>query len=107
MSETGPSSTNSFSMDAALPSMDSNHVNHQQVAMLKQKLDDEHSNYKRKLQAYQDSQQRQTTLIQKLQNKVLFVFMLFSLGMFGCTLNIFIRNHIMTLMLIKGFFWIK
>jgi len=98
MSETGPSSTNSFSMDAALPSMD---------AMLKQKLDDEHSNYKRKLQAYQDSQQRQTTLIQKLQNKVLFVFMLFSLGMFGCTLNIFIRNHIMTLMLIKGFFWIK
>ena len=42
----------------------------QQITLLKQKLDDDHSNYKRKLQAYQDGQQRQATLIQKLQNKV-------------------------------------
>ena len=42
----------------------------QQVTLLKQKLDDEHANYKRKLQAYQDGQQRQAQLIQKLQGKV-------------------------------------
>lgn len=42
----------------------------QQIALLKQKLDDEHTNYKRKLQAYQEGQQRQAALIQKLQNKV-------------------------------------
>ena len=42
----------------------------QQISLLKQKLDDEHSNYKRKLQAYQDGQQRQAVLIQKLQSKV-------------------------------------
>ena len=39
-------------------------------AMLRQKLDEEHANYKRKLQAYQDGQQRQAQLIQKLQSKV-------------------------------------
>ena len=48
---------------------DSNLV--QQVAYLKSKLEEEHSNYKRKLQAYQDGQQRQAQLIQKLQQKVL------------------------------------
>ena len=42
----------------------------QQNAMLRQKLEEEHSNYKRKLQAYQDGQQRQAQLIQKLQSKV-------------------------------------
>jgi hypothetical protein len=42
----------------------------QQVAYLKNKLEEEHSNYKRKLQAYQDGQQRQAQLIQKLQQKV-------------------------------------
>lgn len=42
----------------------------QQISLLKQKLEDEHSNYRRKLQAYQDGQQRQAQLIQKLQNKV-------------------------------------
>lgn len=45
----------------------------QQISLLKQKLDDEHTNYKRKLQAYQDGQQRQAQLIQKLQSKVSFV----------------------------------
>ena len=44
----------------------------QQIQMLKQKLDDDHINYKRKILAYQDGQQRQATLIQKLQNKVSF-----------------------------------
>lgn len=39
-------------------------------AVLRQKLDEEHTNYKRKLQAYQDGQQRQAQLIQKLQSKV-------------------------------------
>jgi len=48
---------------------DSNLV--QQVNYLKSKLEEEHANYKRKLQAYQDGQQRQAQLIQKLQQKVL------------------------------------
>lgn len=48
---------------------DSNLV--QQVSYLKSKLEEEHANYKRKLQAYQDGQQRQAQLIQKLQQKVL------------------------------------
>ena len=39
-------------------------------SMLRLKLDEEHANYKRKLQAYQDGQQRQAQLIQKLQSKV-------------------------------------
>lgn len=38
---------------------------------LRSKLEEEHGSYKRKLQAYQDSQQRQATLVQKLQDKVL------------------------------------
>ena len=42
----------------------------QQVSYLRHKLDDEHASYKRKLQAYQDGQQRQAQLIQKLQAKV-------------------------------------
>ena len=46
----------------------------QQVSMLRQKLEEEHSSYKRKLQAYQDGQQRQAQLIQKLQSKVLCYF---------------------------------
>lgn len=50
-------------------SVDGNVV--QQVAYLKNKLEEEHTNYKRKLQAYQDGQQRQAQLIQKLQQKVL------------------------------------
>ena len=42
----------------------------QQVTYLKAKLEEEHANYKRKLQAYQDGQQRQAQLVQKLQQKV-------------------------------------
>lgn len=42
----------------------------QQNIELRKKLDEEHSNYKRKLQAYQDGQQRQASLVQKLQAKV-------------------------------------
>ena len=61
--------TPSLSMDATL-GMDTHYV--QQITMLKQKLDDEHSNYKRKVQAYQESQTRQASLIQKLQNKVIY-----------------------------------
>merc|ERR1712142_881394 len=43
----------------------------QQIQMMKHKMEDDHVNYKRKILAYQDGQQRQSTLIQKLQNKVL------------------------------------
>ena len=42
----------------------------QQNIELRKRLDEEHSNYKRKLQAYQDGQQRQASLVQKLQAKV-------------------------------------
>ena len=42
----------------------------QQNIDLRRKLEDEHSSYKRKLQAYQDGQQRQAQLVQKLQAKV-------------------------------------
>ena len=49
-----------------------------QISQLKQKIEDDHSNYKRKLQAYQDGQQKQADLIQKLQNKVfLYIFSFF------------------------------
>lgn len=37
---------------------------------LRRKLEDEHGGYKRKLQAYQEGQQRQAQLVQKLQAKV-------------------------------------
>lgn len=37
---------------------------------LRQKLEEQHGSYKRKLQAYQDGQQRQAQLVQKLQAKV-------------------------------------
>lgn len=42
----------------------------QQNIDLRRKLEEEHGNYKRKLQAYQDGQQRQAQLVQKLQAKV-------------------------------------
>ena len=42
----------------------------QQNIEMRQKLEDEHANYKRKLQAYQEGQQRQAQLVQKLQAKV-------------------------------------
>ena len=45
----------------------------QQNIELRKKLDEEHANYKRKLQAYQDGQQRQAQLVQKLQAKVDFI----------------------------------
>ena len=67
---TSPGSAGYSSLAAGDQSMsDSNLV--QQVTYLKGKLEEEHANYKRKLQAYQDGQQRQAQLIQKLQQKVL------------------------------------
>lgn len=42
----------------------------QQNVELRRRLEDEHSGYKRKLQAYQDGQQKQGQLVQKLQAKV-------------------------------------
>jgi len=42
----------------------------QQNIELRKRLEEEHTNYKRKLQAYQDGQQRQASLVQKLQAKV-------------------------------------
>ena len=42
----------------------------QQNLELRRKLEEEHASYKRKLQAYQDGQQRQAQLVQKLQAKV-------------------------------------
>ena len=42
----------------------------QQNIELRRKLEDEHGSYKRKLTAYQEGQQRQAQLVQKLQSKV-------------------------------------
>jgi rootletin len=42
----------------------------QQNIDLRKKLEEEHAGYKRKLQAYQDGQQRQASLVGKLQAKV-------------------------------------
>jgi len=42
----------------------------QQNDELRRRLDDEHAQYKRKLQSYHDEQQRQALLVQKLQTKV-------------------------------------
>ena len=42
----------------------------QQNIELRRKLDEEHGSYKRKLTAYQEGQQRQAQLVQKLQSKV-------------------------------------
>ncbi len=42
----------------------------QQNIELRRKLEEEHSSYKRKLQTYQEGQQRQGQLVQKLQSKV-------------------------------------
>ena len=66
--ETSPSAYLSRSGELPSPG-DSSLTN--QIAYLKNKLEEEHTNYKRKLQAYQDGQQRQAQLIQKLQQKVL------------------------------------
>uniref|UniRef100_A0A8D2JIJ2 Rootletin-like coiled-coil domain-containing protein n=1 Tax=Varanus komodoensis TaxID=61221 RepID=A0A8D2JIJ2_VARKO len=41
-----------------------------QILELRRRLDEEHAAYKRKLQAYQEGQQRQAQLVQKLQAKV-------------------------------------
>ena len=46
----------------------------QQNIELRRKLEDEHGGYKRKLTAYQEGQQRQAQLVQKLQSKVAYVF---------------------------------
>jgi len=42
----------------------------QQNVELRHKLEEEHSGYRRKLQAYQDGQTKQASLVQKLQAKV-------------------------------------
>jgi hypothetical protein len=42
----------------------------QQNIELRRRLEEEHSSYKRKLQGYQDGQQRQAQLVQRLQAKV-------------------------------------
>ena len=42
----------------------------QQNMELRRRLDEEHSGYRRKLQTYQDEQQRQAQLVQKLHAKV-------------------------------------
>ena len=42
----------------------------QQNIDLRRKLEEEHTNYKHKLQKYQEGQQRQAQLVQKLQAKV-------------------------------------
>ena len=42
----------------------------QQNVELRRRLDEEHEGYKHKLRAYQDEQQRQTQLVQKLHAKV-------------------------------------
>ncbi len=42
----------------------------QQIIELRRKLDEDHQGYKRKLQHYQESQQRQAQVVSKLQQKV-------------------------------------
>lgn len=42
----------------------------QQNIDLRRKLEEEHQNYKRKLSNYQEGQQKQAELVQKLQQKV-------------------------------------
>jgi hypothetical protein len=42
----------------------------QQNIELRRRLEEEHNSYKRKLQGYQDGQQRQAQLVQRLQAKV-------------------------------------
>lgn len=44
----------------------------QQNIDLRRRLEEEYSGYKRKLQGYQDGQQRQAQLVQRLQAKVSF-----------------------------------
>lgn len=46
----------------------------QQVVELRRRLDEEQNAYKRKLTAYQEGQQRQAQLVQKLQAKVIYSF---------------------------------
>ncbi len=58
-----------FADDTIVTSND-NHALVQQIIELRRKLDDEQQTYKRKLQHYYDSQQRQGQLVQKLQQKV-------------------------------------
>lgn len=48
-----------------------NRILTQQIIELRRRLDDDHSSYKRKLQHYQESQQKQAQLVSKLQQKVL------------------------------------
>lgn len=43
----------------------------QQNIDLRRKLEEEHQNYKRKLSNYQEGQQKQAQLVQKLQQKVI------------------------------------
>ena len=51
----------------------------QQNVDLRRRLDEEHNNYKRKLTAFQEGQQRQAQLVEKLQAKVSHLYtMLFS-----------------------------
>ena len=44
----------------------------QQNIDLRRKLEEEHQNYKRKLFNYQEGQQKQAQLVQKLQQKVFY-----------------------------------
>ena len=51
----------------------------QQNIDLRRKLEEEHQNYKRKLSNYQEGQQKQAQLVQKLQQKVRFFQRSFSI----------------------------
>lgn len=58
----------------------------QQNVDLRRRLDEEQAAYKRKLTAYQEGQQRQAQLVQKLQAKVFFLIY-FSLDLVSCVQN--------------------
>ncbi len=60
-----------YSAVASSINNDSNRHLHQQILELRRRLDDDHQSYKRKLQYYQESQQKQADLVSKLQQKVL------------------------------------
>jgi len=59
--------------DTVVSLTSSDHVSRslaQQNEELRRRLDDEHAQYRRKLQSHCDDQQRQAVLVQQLQDKV-------------------------------------
>jgi hypothetical protein len=97
-----PSGVDMFADDTIVTSND-NHALVQQIIELRRKLEDEQQSYKRKLQHYYDSQQRQGQLVQKLQQKVCFKLLVgckiycffFLLRFFNIRVNVANLRHLL------------